>query len=88
MTERVCLIEADELKVLRVTCAECGLTTELQIDSAKKALSSNGACKHCNADLMDMSDRNPLHTLTLALQGLSAGKKCRVQFLLRSEASK
>lgn len=88
MTDSVCLIEAAELTVLRVTCSACGLTTEVKVDSAKKALSDSGECKHCHAALMDTSDRNPLHTLTLALRALSASDKCRVQFLLRNAPAK
>ncbi len=83
MAESVMRLTATELKVVRVTCHECQLTTELALSKLSKALGSSGECVYCGADLLNIERSNPLADLKQALERLEdAAARMQVEFVI------
>ncbi len=85
MPEHYLKITATELKVIRLTCHQCQLTTEMSISKVSRALGPNGQCVHCGTDLMNIERYHPLVELKQALERLEdAAARMQVDFVLGS----
>lgn len=83
MPEHILRLKATELKVVRVTCHECQLTTELALSKIAKAIGGKGECLHCGTDLMNIERFNPLAELKQALERLEdAAARLQVEFVI------
>jgi len=83
MPEHVLRLTATELKVVRVTCHECQLTTELALSKLSKAIGSRGECVHCGTDLLNIERFNPLTDLKQALERLEdSAARMQVEFVI------
>ena len=71
MTEEVTRIFPSEIGSVRLTCRDCGLTTEAKIESLYK-LFKNGVCPHCNVRVTDQEDILAFTEFSKALQKLNS----------------
>jgi hypothetical protein len=83
MTEKITRVSLAELTIVRVTCQACNLTTEMEIAKIDKAMTGSGACKHCNATLLEISDSNPLRQLMLAARKINESTTMSVEFVIK-----
>lgn len=82
MTETVTKVSITELNVARVTCKKCFATVEVPIANLHKTLSGQ-ACAHCNATLLDDSEKGRLVELKNAIGAVKQLEMIEVQFVIK-----
>ena len=89
MPDHVMRVTATELKIVRVTCRQCQLTTEMALQKLPKAIGPKGECVHCGADLLNVEKYNPLSELKQAIERLEdAAARMQVDFVIPFEGGR
>ncbi len=89
MPEHVMRVTATELRLVRVTCRQCQMTTELALTKLTRAIGANGECLHCGTDLLNIEKSNPLVELKQAVERLEdAAARMQVDFVIPLEAGR
>ncbi len=89
MPDHVMRVTATELRLVRVTCRQCQLTTELALTKLTRAIGARGECLHCGTDLLNIEKSNPLAELKQAIERLEdAAARMQVDFVIPLEAGR
>lgn len=82
MTESVTYTLPSELKTVRMQCLNCNFVIEVPAGKSDQLVDGKGACKNCNADLVDEKEKNAITLVGRSLETLSKpSKRFRLAFV-------
>lgn len=82
MTESVTYTLPSELKTVRMQCLNCNFVIEVPIAKSGELVDGKGACKNCNADLVDEKEKLAFNLIGRSLETLSMpSKRFRLAFV-------
>lgn len=85
MTESVTRISLSELTKVRMTCSNCGLSTEANLAKAYKSMRDEN-CPECDSGMSGPLRKDSLVKLNAAITELLTFKDAEIQFVLEENS--